>query len=140
MSVVASRPESPFVPYSNPSDASSCEDFSVTVQPVTSRTSSVSSYKTNYTASTTPTSAYVPSSPTSSYRQFDSIDSIGSITKPVEPVQRRVPQEVYDVILNNLETLHKAPHHTGCTTCYQRDLHALSLTCRSWEKAVRGRL
>ncbi|RDW93277.1 uncharacterized protein DSM5745_00599 [Aspergillus mulundensis] len=25
-------------------------------------------------------------------------------------------------------------------TCFQRDLHALSLTCRPWEKAVRGRL
>jgi hypothetical protein len=56
------------------------------------------------------------------------------------PVQRRIPQEVYDVILNSLEILHKAPHQTGCTTCFQRDLHALSLTCRSWERAVRPRL
>lgn len=108
----------------------------MTAQPA-SRTSSVSSYRTNYSASTTPT--YTPSSPASSYRQYD---SFGSIDKPVdiEPVQRRLPQEVYDVILNNLETLHKAPHQAGCTTCFQRDLHALSLTSRSWEKAVRGRL
>ncbi|KAJ5679095.1 hypothetical protein N7462_007339 [Penicillium macrosclerotiorum] len=140
MSVVASRPESPAVPYSIPSDVSSYKEFAVTVHPVASRTSSVSSYKTNYTTSTTPTTTYSPSSPTSSYRQFDSIDSVGSFGKAVEPVQRRVPPEVYDVILNSLETLHKAPHQTGCTTCYQRDLHALSLTCRSWEKAVRGRL
>lgn len=135
MSVVASRPESPAVPYTIPHDAN-CKEFAVTIQSVGSRTSSVSSYRTNYTASTAPT-AYTPSSPTSSSRQFD---SIGSIPKFVEPVQRRVPQEVYDVILNHLETLHKAPHQAGCTTCFQRDLHALSLTCRSWEKAVRGRL
>ena len=133
MSVVASRPESPAVPYAIP--GSNCKEFAVTVQPA-SRTSSVSSYRTNYSASTAPT-AYSPSSPASSYRQFD---SFGSIDKPIEPVQRRLPQEVYDVILNHLETLHKAPHQTGCTTCFQRDLHALSLTCRSWEKAVRGRL
>lgn len=135
MSVVASRPESPAVPYTIPHDAN-CKEFAVTIQPVASCTSSVSSYKTNYTASTAPT-AYSPSSPASSYRQFD---SVGSVAKSVEPVQRRVPQEVYDVILNHLETLHKAPHQAGCTTCFQRDLHALSLTCRSWEKAVRGRL
>ncbi|KAJ5443996.1 uncharacterized protein N7458_007868 [Penicillium daleae] len=137
MSVVASRPESPAVPYTIPRDAPSYKEFGVSVQPVASRTSSISSYKTNYTTSTTPTTAYSPSSPTSSCRQFD---SIGSITEPITPIQRRVPQEVYDVILNNLETLHKAPHQTGCITCFQRDLHALSLTCRSWEKAVRPRL
>jgi hypothetical protein len=137
MSVVASRPESPAVPYTITRDAPNYKEFGVGVQPVTSRTSSISSYKTNYTTSTSPTTSYSPSSPTSSCRQFD---SIGSITEPIAPVQRRIPQEVYDVILNSLETLHKAPHQTGCTTCFQRDLHALSLTCRSWERAVRPRL
>lgn len=136
MSVVASRPQNPAVPYTTSQDAATCKEFAVAVQPVTSRTSSVSSYRTNYTTSTAPT-GYTPSSPTSSYRQFD---SIGSIPKSIEPVERRIPQEVYDVILNNLEVLHKAPHQTGCTTCFHRDLHALSLTCRSWERAVRGRL
>ncbi|KAJ5084441.1 hypothetical protein NUU61_009020 [Penicillium alfredii] len=133
MSVVASRPETPAVPDTVPPN---CNDFPVTIQPVASRTSSVSSYRTNYSTSTTPTT-YSPSSPASSYRQFD---SVGSLPKFAEPVQRRVPQEVYDVILNHLEHLHKDPHQAGCTTCFQRDLHALSLTCRSWEKAVRGRL
>ncbi|KAJ6093025.1 hypothetical protein N7486_008314 [Penicillium sp. IBT 16267x] len=133
MSVVASRPDSPAVPYAVPQD---CKDWTVTVQPVSSRKSSVSSYRSNYTTSTAPTSN-PPTSPTPSSRQSD---SVGSIAKSIEPVQRRVPREVYDVIIDNLESLHKAPHQTGCTTCYQRDLHALSLTCRSWEKAVRARL
>lgn len=146
MSVVATRPESPVmplaihespaVPFTIPEDAS-CTEFPVPVHPVASRTSSVSSYKTNYTTSTAPTTAYSPSSPTSSYRHFD---SIGSVPKYPEAVQRRIPQEVYDVILDQLEHLHKDPHQTGCTTCFQRDLHALSLTSRSWEKAIRGRL
>ncbi|KAJ5083696.1 hypothetical protein N7456_013123 [Penicillium angulare] len=136
MSVVASRPESPAVPYTIPQDAT-CKEWTVTVQPVASRTSSVSSYKSNYTASTAPTS-HPPTSPTPSSRQYDSVGSIPSIE--VEPIQKRIPQEVYEVIIDNLENLHKAPHQTGCTTCYQRDLHALSLTCRGWEKAVRARL
>ncbi|KAJ5215114.1 hypothetical protein N7468_010793 [Penicillium chermesinum] len=135
MSVVASRPENPAVPYVQDGN---CKEWNV--QP-TSRTSSVSSYKTNYTTSTAPTvySNYPPSSPTltSSSRQYD---SVGSIEKVVEPIQRRIPQEVYDTILESLDHLHKDPHQTGCTTCFQRDLHALSLTCRSWEKAIRGRL
>lgn len=101
-----------------------------------SRTSSISSYRTNYSASTAPT-AYSPSSPASSYRHFD---SESSIPKYIEPVQRRVPQEVYEVIIHHLEELHQGQHQTGCTTCFQRDLHALSLTCRSWERAVRGPL
>ncbi|KAJ5157425.1 uncharacterized protein N7482_008525 [Penicillium canariense] len=136
MSVVASRPASPAVPFT-PQDAPSYKEFGVSVQAVASRTSSVSSYKTNYTTSTAPTTVYSPGSPTSSCRQFD---SVGSIVKPIEPVQRRISQDVYDVILNSLETFHKAQHQTGCTTCFQRDLHALSLTCRAWEKAVRPRL
>ncbi|KAJ5367311.1 hypothetical protein N7541_001252 [Penicillium brevicompactum] len=106
------------------------------IQPITSRTSSISSYRTNYSASTAPT-AYSPSSPASSYRQFD---SVSSIAKSTEQVQRRVPQEVYEVIIHHLEELHKGQHQTGCTTCFQRDLHALSLTCRPWERAVRGPL
>lgn len=113
----------------------------MTVEPAASRTSSVSSYKTNYTTSTAPTvySNYTPSSPTPtcSSRQYD---SVGSIDKAIEPIQRRIPQEVYDTILESLEHLHKDPQQTGCTSCFQRDLHALSLTCRSWEKGVRAKL
>ncbi|KAJ5625587.1 hypothetical protein N7510_001896 [Penicillium lagena] len=135
MSVVASRPESPAAPYTT-IPPSHCNEFPVTVRPIQTRTSSISSYRTNYTTSTAPT-VYSPTSPTSSYRQFD---SVGSLPKFVEPVQRRVPQDVYDVILVHLEYLHKGPYQTGCTTCFQRDLHALSLTSRSWEKAVRVKL
>lgn len=144
MSVVVTRPESPAmpfaihespsVPFTIPEDAS-CTDFPVPVHPIASRTSSISSYKTNYTTSTAPTS-YSPSSPCSS-RQGD---SVGSGPKIVESVQRRIPQEVYDVVLGHLQHLHKDPQQTGCTTCFHRDLHALSLTSRSWEKAVRGKL
>lgn len=123
------------MPYSIPQDAT-CKEWTVTVESVASRTSSISSYKTNYTTSTAPTS-HPPTSPTPSSRQFD---SVGSIPKQIEPVQRRIPQEVYAVIVDNLETLHKAPNQTGCTSCFQRDLHALSLTCRPWERAVRARL
>lgn len=110
--------------------------YGVTVQPVSSRTSSVSSFKTNYSVSTAPTS-YSPSSPCSSYRPFD---SFASLDKLPESAFKHVPQEVYDAILNQLQLLHCGPHQSGCVTCFQRDLHSLSLTCRSWEKAVRAKL
>lgn len=110
--------------------------FSVTIQPVSSRTSSLSSFKTNYSVSTAPT-LYSPTSPCSSYRPFDSFNSLDKIS---ESVFKRLPQEVYDGILTQLRCLHCGPHQAGCLTCYQRDLHALALTCRSWEKAVRPKL
>ncbi|KAJ5130764.1 uncharacterized protein N7515_006803 [Penicillium bovifimosum] len=131
MSVVATRTESPVLYTSIPEDHVDYSNYSIT-----SRTSSISSYKTNYTASTAPTT-YSPSSASSSFRQGDSVNSLPKFT---EPIQRRVPQEVYEVIIHHLEELHKGQHQAGCTTCFQRDLHALALTCRSWEKAVRGPL
>ncbi|KAJ5694190.1 hypothetical protein N7536_004602 [Penicillium majusculum] len=132
MSVVATRTETPVVSYN--SIPENHVDYSV--HSSASRTSSISSYRTNYSASTAPTT-YSPSSPSSSYRQCDSVNSLPKLT---EPIQRRLPHEVYEVIIHHLEELHKGQHQTGCTTCFQRDLHALALTCRSWEKAVRGPL
>ncbi|CAI7564037.1 unnamed protein product [Penicillium discolor] len=132
MSIVATRTETPVVSYN--SIPENHVDYSV--HSSASRTSSISSYRTNYSASTAPTT-YSPSSPSSSYRQCDSVNSLPKLT---EPIQRRLPHEVYEVIIHHLEELHKGQHQTGCTTCFQRDLHALALTCRSWEKAVRGPL
>ncbi|KAI9934210.1 hypothetical protein ASPWEDRAFT_26108 [Aspergillus wentii DTO 134E9] len=148
MSVVASRPESAAVPYTTTYQQHDPQDqcvhgyqdsaFPVTVHPVGSRNSSVSSFKTNYSVSTAPTSICSPTSPVSPYRQFD---SAASLDKILEPVFKRVPQEVYDVILDQLQLLHTTSHQSsGCLTCYQRDLHSLSLTCRPWEKAVRAKL
>lgn len=142
MSVVASSPESPTVPYYQHSH-NFYRDPSIAVQPPgspASRTSSVSSFKSNYsTASTAPTTAYSPTSPTSS-SSWRQCDSAASLDKILEPVIKRLPQEVYDTILNQLEFLHTGPYQTGCLTCFQRDLHSLSLTCRVWEKAVRAKL
>lgn len=145
MSVIASSPDSAAVPYySNPISYQQTHNFyrdpSVAVQPASpsSRTSSVSSFKSNYSvASTAPTTAYSPTSPTTSWRQCDSAASLDRI---LEPVFKRLPQEVYDTILNQLEILHTGSHQHGCLTCFQRDLHALSLTSRVWEKAVRAKL
>ena len=146
MSVIASSPDSAAVPYYN-NPIPHCQqthnfyrDPSVAVQPASpsSRTSSVSSFKSNYSvASTAPTTAYSPSSPTSSWRQCD---SAASLDKILEPVFKRLPQEVYDTILNQLELLHTGSQQNGCLTCFQRDLNALSLTSRVWEKAVRAKL
>ena len=142
MNAVASRPENPAVSYTpiahQPEYAHNYKDsgFGAPVQPVSSRSSSVSSFKTNYSASTAPT-AYSPTPSSLSYRQCD---SAASLDKILESIFKRVPQEVYENIIDQLEILHTGSCQSGCVTCFQRDLHALSLTCRPWEKAVRARL
>ncbi|KAL2824624.1 hypothetical protein BDW59DRAFT_83987 [Aspergillus cavernicola] len=140
MSVVASRPESAsapctVIPQSQVIHSYPDPEFGGSVQTIPSRTSSLSSFKTNYTVSTVPTS-YSPTS-SGSYRACDSAASLDRI---LEPVFKKVPQGVYDNILDQLHHLHNGPSQSGCTTCFQRDLHALSLTCRPWEKAVRAKL
>ena len=138
MSAVAIRSDSTPAPYNVSPDK---KNWNVHVQHVPSRTSSISSYKSNYTTSSTSTApTYYSSSPVSPVSPCRQFDSISSLPKNFEPVERRVTQPLYDLILDKLENLHKDPHQTGCTTCFQRDLHALSLTSRSWEKAVRGKL
>ncbi|KAL3477889.1 hypothetical protein BJX99DRAFT_120075 [Aspergillus californicus] len=140
MSVVASRPESAsapctMIPQSQGLYNYADSGYAGSVQSIPSRTSSLASFKTNYSVSTAPTS-YSPTS-SGSYR---TCDSAASLDKILEPVFKRVPQQVYDNILDQLHSLHTGANQPGCMTCYQRDLHALSLTCRPWEKAVRARL
>ncbi|KAL3451279.1 hypothetical protein BJX65DRAFT_238359 [Aspergillus insuetus] len=141
MTAVASRPESASVPYTTiPHQTQAMHvytdsGYGGSVQSIPSRSSSLSSFKTNYSVSTVPTSP----SPTSS-ASYRTCDSAASLDKILESVLKRVPQEVYDNILDQLRHLHTGPNQSGCTTCFQRDLHALSLTCRPWEKAVRARL
>ncbi|GAD94694.1 conserved predicted protein [Paecilomyces variotii No. 5] len=148
MSVIASRPEGVAMPYTTVPHESHIvhtykdSAYTVAIQTIPSRTTSVSSYSSNFSNSTTPT-VYSPTSPTSptspgfSYRAFKTATPP---PKPTEPVFRRLPQEVYDCILNQLEVEHNGPQKSGCLTCFQRDLHSLALTSRSWEKAVRSKL
>ncbi|KAL4794189.1 hypothetical protein BDV19DRAFT_199759 [Aspergillus venezuelensis] len=135
MSVVVNRPESATMPYSIPQHSYSDSGYGGSVPSIPSRSSSLSSFKTNYTTSTVPTS-YSPTS-SGSYRTCDSAASLDRI---LESVFKRIPQEVYENILDQLEYLHVGHSQSGCSTCFQRDLHALSLTCRPWEKAARSRL
>ncbi|KAL4975061.1 hypothetical protein BDW66DRAFT_77288 [Aspergillus desertorum] len=137
MSVVADRLEGASMPYTAIPLSQNCSDsvYGSSVPSIPSRSSSFSSSKTNCTASTFPTSHSSTSS--GSYR---TCDSAASLDKILESVFKRVPQEVYENILDQLHYLHAGPNQLGCMTCFQRDLHALSLTCRPWERAVRGRL
>ncbi|KAL4946855.1 hypothetical protein BDV06DRAFT_1051 [Aspergillus oleicola] len=135
MSVVVNRPESATMSYTIPQHSYSDSGYGGSVPSITSRSSSLSSFKTNYTASTVPT-FYSPTS-SGSYRTCDSAASLDRI---LESVFKRTPQEVYENILDQLQYLHAGPNQSGCMTCFQRDLHALSLTCRPWEKAARSRL
>ncbi|KAI5291027.1 hypothetical protein KEM54_006620 [Ascosphaera aggregata] len=53
---------------------------------------------------------------------------------------KNLPPRIYNCILENLEKSHLGPYGDGCLTCYLRDLHSLSLTCRAWERAVRPKM
>lgn len=59
-------------------------------------------------------------------------------TKPPPPVFQRLPLEIYDCILQQLKTFHDNPASASCQTCYLRDLCALALTSRAWDRAVRS--
>ena len=47
-----------------------------------------------------------------------------------------LPSEIYDTILCQLRVVHESPALGSCQTCFLRDLCALSLTSRAWDKAV----
>ena len=47
-----------------------------------------------------------------------------------------LPSEIYDAILFQLRLVHESPALGSCQTCFLRDLCALSLTSRTWDKAV----
>ena len=47
-----------------------------------------------------------------------------------------LPSEIYDAMLCQLKLIHEGPTLGSCQTCCLRDLCALSLTSRAWDKAV----
>ncbi|KAL8996278.1 MAG: hypothetical protein Q9169_004164 [Polycauliona sp. 2 TL-2023] len=61
-------------------------------------------------------------------------------TEPPPPVFQRLPPEIYDCILHHLAVFHKEPYSMSCETCRLRDLCALALVDRRWDRAVRPRL
>lgn len=143
---------------------------SVIIQDVPARRSSSasvsSSYSSNYSYSNTaystsppPPAVFSPTSPkpAASYRVFKTQTTAQqppptptipptfwslSSRPPNEPAIRCLPPAVFDCILNQLQDLHESPsnYQSGCTTCFQRDLHALALTSRTWERNVRSKL
>jgi len=98
---------------------------------IPSRRSSSTSWVSNYTQHTIP-------SPVSATFSLGSKPSNPSLQRL--PIFKRIPQEVYDRILGQLQELHSDRLSPSCATCYMRDLVALQLTSRSWDKAVRKTL
>lgn len=56
------------------------------------------------------------------------------------PFFKILPLEVYDCILLQLRIIHEDPQSQSCQSCHLRDLWSLSLTSRTWDKAVVKRL
>lgn len=50
-------------------------------------------------------------------------------------VFKKLPREVYDCIVEQLEQLHLGEEQS-CQSCYLRDLCSLSLTSRAWDRAA----
>jgi hypothetical protein len=139
MSVVTSRPEGVLASYGNlhrqknnvivPNHKPS--PYMVSIPPTPSRNMPSVSTSSSHSRPTN------PAFPRSSYRAFHSPNS-----KPERSnsVFKRLPQVIFDCILNQLQSLHGSPHQSGCLTCFQRDLYALAMSSRAWEKAVRSKL
>ena len=101
------------------------------LESIPSRRSSNTSWVSNYTQPTVPS----PVSGTFSLRSKPSHPGLQR-----GPIFKRISQEVYDCILEQLQDLHSDRLSPSCATCYMRDLVALQLTSRSWDKAVRKTL
>lgn len=155
MSVVASHPNQNPGPVvmstfnrNRSGSSSSQQSYPVAADDVSVRSPSVISYASNYSSdsayssSTAPTiySAPSPTSPTSPRPAYRLFKHAPAPSTPREPAIQRLPPRVYECILDQLQALHESPQQSGCTTCFQRDLHALALTNRSWDRAVRKRL
>lgn len=144
MSVVTSRPErSPIayeaIPHQSHVVSDYKQPYTVSIETSSSRSPSISSYSSNYSSSTAPT-VYSPTSPTSPHFSYRAFKNPSPPPKPSEPASKRLPPNVYDCILTQLQSSHEGSYQSGCVTCFQRDLHALSLTSRAWERAVRSKL
>jgi hypothetical protein len=48
-----------------------------------------------------------------------------------------LPGEVLELILDELKTLHLRPGSESCSTCWMRDLCAISIASRKWSKFAR---
>jgi hypothetical protein len=53
---------------------------------------------------------------------------------------QNLPREIYECVLQQLESLYFDSGPGGCVTCYLHDLYCLSLTNRAWERAARLQL
>ena len=49
----------------------------------------------------------------------------------------RLPQEVMDCVIEQLKVVHRDPLLASCATCYQRDLHSMCMTSKTWRRAAR---
>ena len=60
--------------------------------------------------------------------------------RPLSPSFQRLSPEIYERILSRLKSIHDQSTSSSCQTCYYRDLYALSLVSRAWDRAVRPQL
>ncbi|KAL9114022.1 MAG: hypothetical protein Q9227_001793 [Pyrenula ochraceoflavens] len=79
-------------------------------------------------ASTSPLVPTIRSRKSQVFNKFD-----GTIFK-------RLPNEIFDCIVAQLQVLHSDRLSPGCATCYMRDLNSLALTSRAWSPAAQRRL
>ena len=100
-----------------------------------SATSSLRSLSSSYTNPSLPRRSKSYTSQSS----YHSHSTQRSATLP-ERFFQTLPSEIYDAILRQLRAVHESPSLQSCQTCYLRDLCALSLTSRTWDKAVVKRM
>ena len=96
-----------------------------------SDTSSMTSVPSTFSKHSLPRS---PGSYTSHISYYSHLSQQSSILP--QRIIQTLPPEIYDAIIYQLREIHKLRETGSCQTCLLRDLCALSLTSRAWDKAV----
>lgn len=63
-----------------------------------------------------------------------------AIPGPEAAIIKRLPPEVFDCIMAQLQMVHSDRLSPSCATCYMRDLTSLALTSKAWSRAAHRRL
>ncbi len=130
------QPSATFSPHVKDADMGRSQSPSPSISSITSRATSIASSATTSTYST------APSTPVSLISRpiLPSDQSQLHSKTPYRPVFQGLPPEIYDCILRQLRLFHEHPASQSCQTCHLRDLCALALTSRAWDKAVVKRM
>ena len=136
---MAFRPQRMSLPSTKSAMSLDAEEYYFMPRPETRR-SSVSSYASLGSSTSIYSNAHTNATSMGSRRSSFTTQQKMRSTQAPQPVVKRLPQEIYACIIQQLRVVHSEQYIQSCATCYMRDLYNLALTSRAWDRAVRCQL